>query len=69
MGNEIGSNDLVRSPSTYSGPFKNVNKMWEKTIWEASFSPARFVMLEVSARLDLETADLPSSCRAPSVGT
>ena len=30
-----------RSPSTYSGPFKNLNKMWEKTIWEASFSPAR----------------------------
>ena len=30
-----------RSPSTYSGPFKNLNKMWEKTPWEASFSPAR----------------------------
>ena len=26
------------------------------------------VMLKVSARLDLETADLPSSCRAPSLG-
>ena len=26
----------LRSPSKKSGPFKNLNKMSEKTIWEAS---------------------------------
>ena len=31
----------LRSSTTYSSSFKNLNKMWEKTIWEASFSHAR----------------------------
>jgi len=30
----------LRSSSTYSSSFKNLNKMWEKAIEQASFSPA-----------------------------
>ena len=56
-----------RSPSTYSGPESEQNV--GKTNLGSILLTCPLVMLKVSARLDLETADLPSSCKAPSVGT
>ena len=52
-----------------SGPFKNLNKMWQKTIWEASFSPPRLWCWKCLRGYISEIADLPSCCRAPSLGT
>ena len=45
----------LRSPSTYSGPFNDLNKMWEKhgkTNLGSILLTCPLVMLKASARLD-----------------